>query len=226
MFQRSEEFLWRVRCWLHFITGRAEERLSFDLQRQVAAAIGYAGRSGQAPVERFMKAYFLVAKDVGDLTAIVCAALEARQQKPRASLSQPARLLRQAQARARARPSRLHACRASGSTSSIDDAFRRDPVNLLRLYEIASRDDLAIHPDASRLVTQSLRLVTPQLRNDPDANRIFLEILTARRSPEAVLRRMNESGLLGKFVPDFGRVVAMMQFNMYHHYTVDEHLIR
>jgi len=225
MFQRSEEFLWRVRCWLHFITGRAEERLSFDLQRQVASAIGFAGRSGQAPVERFMKAYFLVAKDVGDLTAIVCAALEARQQKPRASLS---RLLGSFAKRKRVRAlGHPDFTLKSQRLNVIDpDAFRRDPVNLLRLYEIASRDDLAIHPDASRLVTQSLRLVTPQLRGDPDANRIFLEILTARRSPEAVLRRMNESGLLGKFVPDFGRVVAMMQFNMYHHYTVDEHLIR
>jgi [protein-PII] uridylyltransferase len=225
MFERSEEFLWRVRCWLHFITGRAEERLSFDLQRQVAAAIGYAGRSGQAPVERFMKAYFLIAKDVGDLTAIVCAALEARQQKPRATFS---KLLGTFAKRKRER-SLGHADfkLKSQRLNVVDDsAFERDPVNLLRLYAIASREDLAIHPDASRLVTQSLRLVTPGLRNDPEANRIFLEILTGRRSPEVVLRRMNESGLLGRFVPDFGRVVAMMQFNMYHHYTVDEHLIR
>ncbi|WNJ94022.1 [protein-PII] uridylyltransferase [Bosea sp. 685] len=225
MFQRSEEFLWRVRCWMHFITGRAEERLSFDLQRQVAAAIGYAGRSGQAPVERFMKAYFLVAKDVGDLTAIVCAALEARQQKPRASLS---RLLGSFAKRKRVRAlGHPDFTLKSQRLNVVDDnAFRRDPVNLLRLYEIASRDDIAIHPDTSRLVTQSLRLVTAQLRHDPEANRIFLEILTGRRSPEPVLRRMNESGLLGRFIPDFGRVVAMMQFNMYHHYTVDEHLIR
>lgn len=225
MFQRSEEFLWRVRCWLHFITGRAEERLSFDLQRLVAAEIGYAGRSGQAPVERFMKAYFLIAKDVGDLTAIVCAALEARQQKPRASLS---KLLGTFAKRKRERSLGHRDFKLTSQRLDVldDGAFERDPVNLLRLYEIASREDLAIHPDASRLVTQSLRLVTPALRNDPEANRIFIEILTARRSPEVVLRRMNESGLLGRFIPDFGRVVAMMQFNMYHHYTVDEHLIR
>ncbi|WID99539.1 [protein-PII] uridylyltransferase [Bosea vestrisii] len=225
MFQRSEEFLWRVRCWMHFITGRAEERLSFDLQRQVAAAIGYAGRSGQAPVERFMKAYFLVAKDVGDLTAIVCAALEARQQKPRASLtSLIGTFTKRRRVRALGHPD--FTLRGQRLAVVDDEAFKRDPVNLLRLYEIASRDDLAIHPDTSRLVTQSLRLVTPQLRQDREANRIFLEILTARRSPEAVLRRMNESGLLGRFIPDFGRIVAMMQFNMYHHYTVDEHLLR
>jgi [protein-PII] uridylyltransferase len=225
MFQRSEEFLWRVRCWMHFITGRAEERLSFDLQRQVAAAIGYAGRSGQAPVERFMKAYFLVAKDVGDLTAIVCAALEARQQKPRASLtSLIGTFTKRRRVRALGHPD--FTLRGQRLAVIDDEAFKRDPVNLLRLYEIASRDDLAIHPDTSRLVTQSLRLVTPQLRQDREANRIFLEVLTARRSPEAVLRRMNESGLLGRFIPDFGRIVAMMQFNMYHHYTVDEHLLR
>ncbi|MDX3806996.1 MAG: [protein-PII] uridylyltransferase [Bosea sp. (in: a-proteobacteria)] len=225
MFERSEEFLWRVRCWMHFITGRAEERLSFDLQQQVAAAIGYAGRKGQAPVARFMKAYFLVAKDVGDLTAIVCAALEARQQKPRATLS---RLLGSFAKRKRVRALGHTDFTLRGQRLAVidDSAFERDPVNLLRLYQLASREDLAIHPDTSRLVTQSLKLVTTGLRGDPEANRIFLEILTSRRSPEVVLRRMNESGLLGRFVPDFGRIVAMMQFNMYHHYTVDEHLIR
>ena len=83
-----------------------------------------------------------------------------------------------------------------------------------------------IHPDATRLATRSLRLIGPSLRNDPEANRLFLDILTSRNAPEVVLRRMNEAGVLGRFIPDFGRIVAMMQFNMYHHYTVDEHLIR
>ena len=82
LFSRCEEFLWAVRCHLHFLTGRAEERLSFDLQRAMAERLGYAARAGQADVERFMKHYFLVAKDVGDLTAIVCAALEERHAKP------------------------------------------------------------------------------------------------------------------------------------------------
>jgi [protein-PII] uridylyltransferase len=91
LFTRCEEFLWRVRCHMHFITGRAEERLSFDLQRSVAAKFGYAPHGGLSAIERFMKRYFLIAKDVGDLTAIVCAALEARQAKHRRPLSaQPA----------------------------------------------------------------------------------------------------------------------------------------
>jgi [protein-PII] uridylyltransferase len=73
LFARCEEFLWRVRCHMHFATGRAEERLTFDLQRQIAERIGFTGRRGQSAVERFMKAYFSIAKNVGDLTAIVCA---------------------------------------------------------------------------------------------------------------------------------------------------------
>ena len=82
LFRRCEEFLWSVRCRLHFLAGHAEERLSFDVQRPIARQLGYSTRAGQADVERFMKHYFLVAKDVGDLTAIVCAALEERQAKP------------------------------------------------------------------------------------------------------------------------------------------------
>ena len=77
-----------------------------------------------------------------------------------------------------------------------------------------------------RVATRSLKLIDKTLRDDPEANRLFLEILTSKNDAETVLRRMNEAGVLGHFVPAFGRIVAMMQFNMYHHYTVDEHLIR
>jgi [protein-PII] uridylyltransferase len=224
LFSRCEEFLWKVRCHLHFVAGRAEERLSFDLQRPIAERLGYAARAGQADVERFMKHYFLIAKDVGDLTAIVCAALEERQAKPTQAFD---RFLGRLRRRPRALDDavdfkidhdRINVIRA--------DAFERDPVNLIRLYWAADRSSLAIHPDATRLVTQSLKRVDAELRADPEANRLFLEILTSRRSPEAALRRMNEAGVLGRFIPDFGRVVGLMQFSMYHHYTIDEHLLR
>jgi [protein-PII] uridylyltransferase len=107
-----------------------------------------------------------------------------------------------------------------------EDAFERDPVNLLRLFWLADRHNLPIHPDATRLAARSIRLIGPALRGDEEANRLFLDVLTSRNAPEVVLRRMNETGVLGRFIPEFGRIVAMMQFNMYHHYTVDEHLIR
>ncbi|MGA2492345.1 MAG: [protein-PII] uridylyltransferase [Roseiarcus sp.] len=224
LFSRCEEFLWKVRCHLHFLTGRAEERLSFDVQRPIAERLGYAARAGQADVERFMKHYFLVAKDVGDLTAIVCAALEERQAKPTQAFDRfLGRLRRRPQALDDAPDFKIDHDRINVIRA---DAFERDPVNLIRLYWAADRSSLAIHPDATRLVTQSLKRIDAELRADPEANRLFLEILTSRRSPEAALRRMNEAGVLGRFIPDFGRVVGLMQFSMYHHYTIDEHLLR
>ena len=107
-----------------------------------------------------------------------------------------------------------------------DKVFERDPVNLIRIFHIALKHKLAFHPDAMRAATRSLKLIDKTVREDEEANRLFLEILTARDDAEVVLRRMNEVGVLGAFIPDFGRVVSMMQFNMYHHYTVDEHLLR
>jgi [protein-PII] uridylyltransferase len=224
LFQRCEEFLWRVRCHLHFATGRAEERLTFDLQRVIADRIGFARRGGLSAVERFMKAYFLIAKDVGDLTAIVCAELEARQTKKRPMLDRMFGRFRRR--RGGALEGDDFIIDNNRINVSSEEAFERDPVNLIRLFWLAGRHNLAIHPDATRLATRSLKLIGHSLRNDPEANKLFLDIITSRNAPEVVLRRMNEAGVLGRFVPDFGRIVAMMQFNMYHHYTVDEHLIR
>jgi [protein-PII] uridylyltransferase len=224
LFQRCEDFLWRVRSMMHFVAGRAEERLSFDMQRQVAEEFKYRASGGLSPVERFMKHYFLVAKDVGDLTAIVCAALEAREQKPRAMLD---RMLSSLKRRRRV---------LSGTKDFIidhdritvadDDTFSKDPVNLLRIFWYAAQNQLELHPDAKRLVTLSLRSIDAKLRKDPEANRLFLEILTARSVSEIVLRRMHETGVLGRFIPEFGRIQSMMQFSSYHHYTVDEHTLR
>jgi [protein-PII] uridylyltransferase len=213
-----------VRCHLHFLAGRPEERLSFDFQRPIAQQLGYTPRAGLSDAERFMKHYFLIAKDVGDLTAIVCAALEERQAKPRPVLDRfIGRLRRRSSVIADAKDFKIEFDRISVVRG---DAFERDPINLIRLFWVADRSNLAIHPDATRLVTHSLKRIDASLRNDPEANRIFLEILTSRHSPETVLRYMNEAGVLGRFVPDFGRIVGMMQFSMYHHYTVDEHLLR
>jgi [protein-PII] uridylyltransferase len=225
LFRRCEEFLWAVRCHLHFLTGRAEERLTFDVQRSIAEDLGYVGHSGLTDVERFMKHYFLIAKDVGDLTAIVCAAMEARHAKPRPALDRFIGRLKRRKPKVIAEAPDF-AIEFERLTVARKDVFERDPVNLIRLFWAADRSGIAIHPDATRLVTLSLKRIDARLRNDPEANRLFLDILTSRNAPEAVLRLMNEAGVLGRFIPDFGRVVGMMQFNMYHHYTVDEHLIR
>jgi [protein-PII] uridylyltransferase len=225
LFRRCEGILWAVRCNMHFAAGRAEERLSFDIQRNIARRLSYVDRAGLLDVERFMKHYFLVAKNVGDLTAILCAKLESRQAKPAPTLDKG-----DAGAQPRER-SVLPECAdfvvENNRINIADpDVFTRDPVNLIRMFRLAQHRALPFHPEALHAATRSLRLVDRSLRENPQANELFREILTSRSNAEIVLRRMNEAGVLGRFVPEFGRVVSMMQFNMYHHYTVDEHLLR
>jgi [protein-PII] uridylyltransferase len=224
LFRKAEDFLWAVRCHLHFLAGRAEERLSFDVQREMARRLGYTEHPGLKDVERFMKHYFLVAKDVGDLTNIFCAALEERHAKVTPGLN---RFFRLPTRRRKTIPDTSDFVVENSRINIADDlAFERDPVNLVRIFHFADRYDLAFHPDAMQAIARSLTLIDTDLRENEEANRLFVEILTSRRYPEVVLRRMNECGVLGRFIPEFGRIVAMMQFNMYHHYTVDEHLIR
>lgn len=224
LFQKADDFLWAVRCHLHFLSGKAEERLSFDVQSEIAACLGYQPHPGLSAVERFMKHYFLVAKDVGDLTRIFCAALEDQQAKEAPGITAAiSRFTR----RNRKIPGSLDFVEDRGRiTIASSDVFKRDPVNLIRLFHIADLNGLEFHPDALKLVTRSLRLINNALRENDEANRLFLSILTSPRDPALMLRRMNEAGVLGRFIPEFGKIVAMMQFNMYHHYTVDEHLIR
>ena len=224
-FRRCEDFLWSVRCSLHFLTGRAEEVVTFDLQPALAGRFEYSERGGMRSVERFMKHYFLVTKDVGDLTTILCSTLEMQQLKSAPGIGRffkaPSWMQRR-QLRQRT-DFRIDNNRLNVADS---DVFTRDPVNLIRFFAQSESTGGFLHPNAIRLLRGSLRLIDDKMRNDPEANRLFLELLTATPNPEDALRRMNEAGVLGRFLPDFGRIVAMMQFNMYHHFTVDEHLIR
>jgi [protein-PII] uridylyltransferase len=221
-FRRCESFLWTVRCELHFLTDRPEERLGFDVQQQMAERLGYKGKGGLSGVERFMRHYFLVAKEVGELTGIVCSALEMKQLKSLPSLDT---LLAPFSWRRRARLRRTSDFRIeNGRIYAISkDIFAKDPVNFIRLFVAADENHASFSPEVLRA---NFRLIDDNLRNNPTANRLFLRILTDSRDPEGVLRKMNEAGVLGRFIGDFGRVVSMMQFNMYHHFTVDEHLIR
>src|SRR5580700_687702 len=226
MFRRCEDFLWSVRCNMHFLAGRAEERLSFDIQRDIAVRLGYTEHPGLRDVERFMKHYFLTAKHVGDLTAILCAGLEEDHAKPAPVLSRVIARLRPARSRRTITETEDFIIENNRLTLAPPNVFRRDPVNLIRLFYLAQKYNLAIHPEAMRAATRSLKSIDADVRVDEEANRLFLEILTSKNEAETVLRRMNEAGVLGEFVRAFGRIVAMMQFNMYHHYTVDEHLLR
>src|SRR3984957_13410177 len=226
MFRRCEDFLWSVRCNMHFLAGRAEERLSFDIQRDVAVRLGYTAHPGLRDVERFMKHYFLIAKHVGDLTAILSTGLEELQAKPAPVLSRVIARLRPAPTRKKLFGTDDFVIDNNRINIARADVFRRDPVNLIRLFYLAQKYNLAIHPEAMRAATRSLKSIDADVRVDEEANRLFLEILTSKNEAETVLRRMKRAGVLGEFVRAFGPIVAMMQFNMYPHYTVDEHLLR
>jgi len=217
-FQRAERFLSTVRCHIHYLSGRPDDRLSFDLQREVARRTHYADRPGSKGVERFMKHYYLHAKTVGDLTRIFIAALEAsRRRKPKLAFLLSA-----------LKPRQLEGFKVDGERLAVGGAedFAREPVRFLRLFHVAQENGIDIHPATLRLITQNIKLVDARLRADPEANRLFMAMLTSRKDPETTLRRLNEAGVFGKFIPDFGRVVAQTQHDMYHTYTVDEHTIR
>ena len=218
-FQKAERFFWAVRCHLHLAAGRAEDRLTFNFQREIAERMNYADRPGKSPVERFMQHYFLHAKMVGDLTAVFLTHLDEQfaRRAPRFGLPTLRRRLRNLDGFVLDR-GRL--------ALPSDDFFVQDPVRLIEMFAVADRHEVQIHPLAMRAASRDAKLIDSRIRADPRANALFLDVLTSLRDPETVLRWMNEAGVFGRFVPDFGRVVAQMQWDMYHHYTVDEHSIR
>lgn len=217
-FHRAENFLWAVRCHLHAISGRAEDRLTFDLQREIAERMRFADRPGKSKVERFMHYYFLQARTAGDLTGVFLAHLDEKFAARGRRFGFP--VLRRS-------PRKLNGFTLVRGRLALpsDDFLAEKPVRLIELFALADKHGLEIHPLAMRAASRDAKLAD-EIRQDPTANALFLDVLTSPRDPETVLRWMNETGVFGRFVPDFGRVVAQMQFDMYHHYTVDEHTIR
>ncbi len=216
-FAVAQRFLWTVRCHLHLYSERPEERLDFEAQMIIASKLGFADRGGLRGVERFMKRYHLAARNVGNLTRIFCAAMETDFQK--SLIFWRPKFLRAHDLD----PFRIE----SGRVRLVDDVlFRDEPIRLIELFAIAQTHEADVHPNTLQRVTRSLSALDEKTRQDPQSNHQFLNILTSRKNPERVLRLMNESGVFGKFLPDFGRIVAMMQFDMYHSYTVDEHTLK
>ncbi|WP_417743260.1 [protein-PII] uridylyltransferase [Salipiger sp.] len=218
LFMRAEEFLWAVRCHLHLAAGRAVEQLTFDMQVEVAERMGYVDRAGRRGVELFMQDYFRHATAVGDLTRIFLTALESEQQKDAPLLL---RLFKRG-------PQVKDGYEVVNNRLAIadDTAFLADKLNLLRYFEEGLRTGLLLHPHGMRLIKANLHLIDDELRSDKEARRLFLDLLLKHGNPERSLRRMNELGVIGAFIPEFEPIVAMMQFNMYHAYTVDEHTIQ
>src|SRR3954447_26587094 len=223
--RRAWEFLWTVRFHLHYVAGRAEERLTFDLQPVVGARMGYTRHGRQDGVERFMRHYFLTAREIARLTRILEPAIL------RSALGPPA-------LEAEADDALLSAgfVLAEGQLLPIAGRdFDVEPIQMLRILQVARDRGLELHPLAVRSSIQNERRAV-SLRGDPKAATIFMDLLCGKepdrhrpggQHPDGArwLGILNETGFLGRYLPDWARIVGQMQFDTYHIFTVDEHTI-
>lgn len=215
-FDQARQFLCRVRITLHYLIGRCEDRLTFDRQHALAEAMGFGHPSANYAISRFMRRYFVAVRTVGSMTRVFCAILEdEKKRKPRQSLAWLWHM-----------PWKLGSFRLDGERLTIrsDVAFEQYPVLMIELFRVAQQHGLDIHPHALQLIGRHLSLINDEMRHNAKANALFMDILLGSE-PETALRRMSDSGVLGNFIPDFGRIIGQTQFNMYHVFTVDEHTL-
>jgi [protein-PII] uridylyltransferase len=226
--RRSWEFLWTLRFHLHYVAGRAEDRLTFDLQPVVGARMGYTRHGRQDGVERFMRHYFLTARDIARLTRVLEPAIL------RAALGPPAITAETDKALIEA-----GFVLAEGELMPVPGRdFDAEPIQMLRILKVARDRDLALHPLAIRSLIRNERSAA-RLRGDPAGAELFMDLMCGHppghggvhgrdsRHPDGArwLGILNEAGFLGRYLPDWGRIVGQMQFDTYHVFTVDEHTI-
>ena len=214
-YRQAYLFFSTVRAHMHVLRGRADERLTFDLQTQIAAALSFRGRTPQEKAEKFMLRYFQFAREVGALTRIFCAVLEEENLRiPVAPFAHKAVGLSD--------DFMLDAGRLHFAPTTDVAA---NPTLAVELFDVAQKHGLDIHPRAHLAISRALPVLVKQLPFEGRANQIFCSILLGTKSPEITLRRMNEMGVLGALIPEFGRIAGMMQYDGYHTYTVDEHTL-
>ena len=206
--KKALHFFWTVRCHMHFLAGRANDRLSFDSQPLIASLMGYKDAEPHVRAEKFMKDYFLLAREVGHLTRTLCAKIEAQSLKAQKLVLQEA----------------VEKFSVKGNRLSITNAntFKKDPAEIIRIFRVSQTSGIDIHPDALRHIRSGLGTLK---QHSKAAYPLFLDILLDRSRAEQTLRRMNEADVLGALIPDFNNIVAHMQYDMYHSFTADEHTI-
>ncbi|MGB3456084.1 MAG: DUF294 nucleotidyltransferase-like domain-containing protein, partial [Litorimonas sp.] len=219
-FERAADFLWRARHNLHWMSGRAAETLSFDRQVELCRKMGHASGPVEVAVERFMREYFTNAKEVGALTRIACAKLEESR-----AIKIPNLFTLMPGSRRNLRNPQLTL--TTGRLNFRDPLqIKSDPSLILQLFETAGRRNVDIHPDALSAIDFRRNLIDADFRRDPDNAALFMRLLDTAKAPATTLRIMNEAGVLGRYLTEFGGIVARTQFNMHHAYTVDEHTLR
>jgi len=213
-YRESLDFLWRVRNDLHLRCGRANDQMSFELQEQIAASLGYGERGddeAELPVERFMRDYYTHARRIQNYSELVVE-----------------------QCAARVRPRRMDRARVLDDGFRVRDGhlevpsaafLREDPGRLLTALRASQRNDVPLSRMALRLLRESLDCIGDDFRRDPRNCRTFCDILDADRRVMRSLLTMNEIGLLAAFLPEWEHIVCRWQHVIYHTYTVDVHSI-
>ena len=210
--QQAQAFLWKVRFGLHTLTARREDRLLFDYQIRLAQSFGYEDASYTLAVEQFMQRYYRTVMDVSLLNELLLQLFR----EAILTESEPPR------------PLNAHFQVRNGSLEAVsEDTFPRTPSTLLELFVLLQQnpDIRGVRASTMRAVARNLWLIDEEFRQNPRHHRLFLEIL---RSPVGVtheLRRMNTYGVLGRYIPAFGRIVGRMQYDLFHAYTVDAHTL-
>jgi [protein-PII] uridylyltransferase len=210
--KQAQAVLWKVRFGLHVVTGRREDRLLFDHQIKLAQTFGYEDASYTLAVEQFMQRYYRTVMDVSLLNELL---LQLFREAILNETDPPRPLNPRFQMR-------------NGSLEAVsDDVFVRTPSTLLELFVLLQQNPEinGVRASTMRAVARSLWLIDEEFRQNPRHHRLFLEIL---RSPVGVtheLRRMNTYGVLGRYIPAFGRIVGRMQYDLFHAYTVDAHTL-
>ena len=220
-FRRAADFLWRTRHHLHWTAGRPTEQLSFDMQVRLAPKMGHAIEEVEIAVERFMREYFTNAREVGALTRIACAKLEAEN-----AILLPKSLDKFLPGSRRNLKNEDFVI-DHGRLSFADPlSIREKPSLILQLFETAGRRNIDIHPDAFSEIDFRRNLIDQEFRRNPEHSKIFQKTLLGAKAPYATLKTMNEAGVLGRYLSEFGGIVSRTQFNMHHAFTVDEHTLR
>ena len=212
-FVRGRNFLWRARSCLHLLAGREDDRLRFEYQPELATMLQFRDREKSSAVERFLKNYFLNVRTIADLSDIFALHFEEQIHPPR-------------RWRRSIKLGGGMVVRDGKVSVENEEKFAVESTNLLRIFSEAQKEHRIINSHALRIVRKYARLVDAKLRASKTANTIFLDILRSPRNVATSLNQMHETGVLGRFVPDFGRITGHGQFDRYHCYTVDAHTIR
>ena len=209
----GQDFLWRVRFSLHMITNRREDRLLFDSQIKVAQLFGYEDNDKNKGVEQFMQLYYRSIKSLSCLNDMLLQLFEEAILRP--DLGAPESLNARFQVR-------------NGYLEVRDeDVFKRQPWALIEAFLLMQQHPKieGIRAQTLRLMLRDGRLLTDEVRNSVQARSLFIEMVREGRGLTRNLRRMNRYGVLGRYLPPFGRIVGLMQYDLFHTLTVDEHIL-